>query len=153
MAAKASCWVWRHLEERSALCGRLCLRWKDLTTVQATKIQERSRRCLIWLKHSGVFAFQLHWLGQRFSTFPRKILRVLCGYFEHQRRVQCEGCVVEPLQTITAILLGSTWCRFLLVVFVARRVGRSDEGVFAFLRLKVSWKGGTMAWQALRRRF
>ena len=28
----------------------------------------------------------------RFS-FPRKILRVLCGYFEHQRRVQFEGCV------------------------------------------------------------
>ena len=23
--------------------------------------------------------------------FPRKILQVLCGYFEHQRRVQFEG--------------------------------------------------------------
>ena len=36
-------------------------------------------------------------------SFPRKILRVLCGYFEHQRRVQFEGCVAEPLQTITAM--------------------------------------------------
>ena len=35
------------------------------------------------------------------------ILRVLCGYFEHQRRVQFEGCVAEPLQTITATLRGS----------------------------------------------
>ena len=41
--------------------------------------------------------------------FPRRILRVLCGYFEHQRRVQFEGCVAEPLQTITAILSGSKW--------------------------------------------
>ena len=33
-------------------------------------------------------------------SFPRKILRVFCGYFEHQRRVQFEGCVADPLQTI-----------------------------------------------------
>ena len=41
------------------------------------------------------------------ATFPRKILRVLCGYFQHQRRVQFEGCAAEPLTTITAILPGS----------------------------------------------
>ena len=29
------------------------------------------------------------WEAKDFS-FPRKILRVLCGYFEHQRRVQFE---------------------------------------------------------------
>ena len=47
----------------------------------------------------------------------RKILRVLCLYFEHQRRVQFEGRVLEPLQTITAILRGSKWsCLPLLVV-------------------------------------
>ena len=44
------------------------------------------------------------------SSFPRKILRELCGNFEQQRRVQFEGCVAEPLQTITAILSGSKWC-------------------------------------------
>ena len=32
-----------------------------------------------------------------------------CGYFEHQRRVQFEGCAAEPMQTITAILPGSKW--------------------------------------------
>ena len=42
-------------------------------------------------------------------SFRRKILRVLCGCFEHQRRVQFEGCAAEPLQTITAILPGSVW--------------------------------------------
>ena len=48
---------------------------------------------------------------------PRKILRVLCGYFEHQRRVQFERCVAEPLQTITAILPGSKWsCSLLRLV-------------------------------------
>ena len=42
-------------------------------------------------------------------SFRRKILRVLCGCFEHHRRVQFEGCAAEPLQTITAILPGSEW--------------------------------------------
>ena len=46
----------------------------------------------------------------RFS-FPRKVLRVLCWYFEH-RRVQLEGCAAEPLTT-TAIPPGSKWSRLL----------------------------------------
>ena len=46
----------------------------------------------------------------------RKILQVLCLYFEHQRRVQFEGHVVEPLQTITAILPGSKRSRLSLLV-------------------------------------
>ena len=47
-------------------------------------------------------------------SFPRKILRVLCGYFEQQRRVQFEGCAAEPLTSITAILPGSKWSCLLL---------------------------------------
>ena len=47
-------------------------------------------------------------------SFPRNVLRVLCGYFEHQRRVQFEGCAVEPPRTITAILPGSKWSCLLL---------------------------------------
>ena len=50
-------------------------------------------------------------------SYPRKILRVLCGYFEHQRRVQFQGCVAEPLTTISAILLGSKWsCSLVRIV-------------------------------------
>ena len=45
------------------------------------------------------------WAWAKHFSFPRKILRVLCGYFEHQRR----GCVAEPLQTITAFLPRSKW--------------------------------------------
>ena len=47
-------------------------------------------------------------------SFPRRFLRVLCAFFEHQRRVQFEGCVEEPLQTIPAILPGSKWSCLLL---------------------------------------
>ena len=43
-----------------------------------------------------------------------------CGCFvgfEHQRRVQFEGCVAKPLRTITAILPGSKWsCSLLRIV-------------------------------------
>ena len=38
-----------------------------------------------------------------------RILRVLCGYFEHQRRVQVRGCVAEPVKTMRAIVTGSKW--------------------------------------------
>ena len=54
------------------------------------------------------------WAWATHLSFPRKILRVQIGYFEHQRRVQFEGCVAEPLQTITAILPGSKWSYLLL---------------------------------------
>ena len=39
------------------------------------------------------------WACATHFSFPRKVLRVLCGYFEHQRRVQFERCVAEPLWT------------------------------------------------------
>ena len=45
------------------------------------------------------------WAWATYFSFPRKILRVLCGYSEHQRRVQFEGCVSEPLTTIFRIVL------------------------------------------------
>ena len=41
-------------------------------------------------------------------SFPRKILRVLCGYLEHQRRVQFGGCAAGPLRTITASCQGQS---------------------------------------------
>ena len=56
-------------------------------------------------KASSVSASRWFGAGRRVSV--RKILRLLCGYFEHERPVQFEGCVAEPLQTITAILPGS----------------------------------------------
>ena len=59
------------------------------------------------------------WSRATHFSSPKKILRVLRGYCEHQRRVQFEGCVAEPLQTITAILPGSKWsCLLLLIVLL-----------------------------------
>ena len=52
------------------------------------------------------------WAWATHFRFPRR--RVLCGYFEHQRRVQFEGCAAEPLTTITAFLPGSKWSCLLL---------------------------------------
>ena len=49
------------------------------------------------------------WALATHFSFPRKVFRVLCAYFEHQRRVQFEGYVAEPLQTITAFLPESRW--------------------------------------------
>ena len=54
------------------------------------------------------------WAWATQYSFPRKILRVLCGYSEHQGRVQFEGCAAEPLTAITAFLPGSKWSCVLL---------------------------------------
>ena len=51
-------------------------------------------------------------------SFRRKILRVLCGYLEQQRRAQFQGCVAEPLQD--ALSVATKICPLLkLRVFVA----------------------------------
>ena len=57
----------------------------------------------------------LLWAWATHFCFSKKILRVLCGYFEHQRRVQFEGCVAEPLQTRVQVeLLAVTKIHLLL---------------------------------------
>ena len=62
------------------------------------------------------FSLPVVWAWATHFSFPWKILRVLSGYFEHQRRVQFKGCVAEPLQTITATLPGSQCCLLLRTV-------------------------------------
>ena len=65
----------------------------------------------------------LVWAGATHFNFPIKVLRVRCGYFEHQRRVQFEGCVSELLQTITAILPGSKGSRLLQRIVLRDALG------------------------------
>ena len=48
------------------------------------------------------------------ARHQRYLHNILCGYFEHRRRVQFEGCAAEPLTTIAAILPGSKWSCLLL---------------------------------------
>ena len=45
--------------------------------------------------------FLVVWAWVTHFSFPRKTLRVLCGDFEHQMRVEFEECATEPLTTIT----------------------------------------------------
>ena len=55
--------------------------------------------------------------------------------FEHQRRVQFEGCVAEPLQTITAILPGSKWSCLLLKIVLQDAFSEVTK-IFPFLKLR-----------------
>ena len=60
-------------------------------------------------------------LGNAFQSM--KILQILCGNFDNQRRLQFEGCVAEPPQTITAILFGSKWNYFFLRIVLQDTLG------------------------------
>ena len=46
------------------------------------------------------------WRCARHFGFPQKVMMILCGYFEHPRRVWFEGCVADPLQTTAMCRLG-----------------------------------------------
>ena len=76
------------------------------------------------------------WAWATHFNLNRKILRVPCGYFEHQRRVQFEGCVAEPLQTITATLPGSKWS-WLLQRIVLQDALSEVAQIYPPLKLKV----------------
>ena len=89
------------MEELSEECGKFCWRWRR---VQFFGRRESSGSRSPGLESGeGFRAGQppVAWAWATHFRFPRKILRVLCGYFEPQRRVQFEGCV--------AILPGSKW--------------------------------------------
>ena len=47
-------------------------------------------------------------LGRCTLLSPQRILRTLCGCFDHWRNVLSGRCVVDLLQTITAMFLGSS---------------------------------------------
>ena len=100
-------------------------------------------------ENQGALAFVLHlamafdlvsllvvWAWTTHFSFPRKVLRVLCGYFEHQRRVQFEGCAAEPLQTVTATLPGSKWSCLLLRNGLQNALGEVTQ-IYSSLKLKV----------------
>ena len=62
---------------------------------------------LDWAKAFERVSLPVVWSVGNTAVFPKIILRVPCVYIGHQRQVQCERCVAEPLETITAILPGS----------------------------------------------
>ena len=75
--------------------------------------------------------------------FPQTVLRTLYLSFEHQRRVQFEGCVAEPLQTTTAIFPGSKWS-VLLLRTVMQEAMSEVLNVYPQLMMKVYVDGTTI---------
>ena len=84
--------------------------------------RKESREQLLWFwdlaKAFERVSLPVVWAWATHISFPRKIFRVLSGYFEHWRRLQFEGCVAELLKTITAILPGSKWSCLLLRILL-----------------------------------
>ena len=85
--------VWEILVEMEMFKYRAPEEDQGASLLDLAKAFERVSLLVVW-------AWATHFI------FPTKILRV-CGYFEHQRQVQFAGGVLQPLQTITAILPGS----------------------------------------------
>ena len=76
------------------------------------------------------------WAWATHFSFQRKIVRVLCGYSEHQRRVQFEGCVAEQLQPIPASLPGSKWSSLLLRIVLQDALSEVTQ-IYPPLKLRV----------------
>ena len=105
-------------EERSARCGKPCLRRKDTTTVQAKKTQERSHWCLIWRKLSGVPVFQSCVLGRRISISPGRFFVCCAGTSSTRGAFSVKGASRSRSKPPRPFLRGSKWsCSLLLVVF------------------------------------
>ena len=65
--------------------------------------------------------------GPCILAYRKKNLRILCEYFEHHREVLLEGCVADPLQTITAVLPGSQWSVLLLRIVMLDSMSEVPE--------------------------
>ena len=72
------------------------------------------------------------WTSATHFNFRRKMLLVLCGYFEHQKRVQFEGRVAEPFQPITVTLPGSKGLSEVMKVYPHLRLKVFVNDITAF---------------------
>ena len=68
--------------------------------------------------------------------FPKRVLRVLCGYFAHDRRVPLDTNVSDPMSTIMAILPCSKMVGALVENCHARRYERCLLGFFPELKIR-----------------
>ena len=101
MGGKPSCWLGRHCggAERTV--------WETLFEMERVDYRAgakdpRAITLVLDLAKAPVRASLPDvWAWTTQFIFPRHVLRVLCGYFEHQKRVQFEKCFAEQRQTIT----------------------------------------------------
>ena len=82
----------------SKRCGKFWWRWKDSMTKQKKKIKGASALVVDLAKAFERVSLPVIFAWATHFGFSRKILRMLCGYFEHQRRVQFEGCAADRSQ-------------------------------------------------------
>ena len=108
--------VWQVLMEMERFNGRVKAedRGPVALVLDLSKAFERVSLLVVW-------AWATHF------CFPSKILRVLCGHFEHQRRVQFEGCAAGPLTTITATLPGRSGVACFYAKFCQKRWAKSQK--------------------------
>ena len=99
------CWSKRRSSANSV--GHFDGKWKDLMEKERKRIEGAVALVLDLAKAFERVSLQVVWAWATHFSLARKILRVLCDYSEHQRRVQFEGCAAERSRTITAILQGS----------------------------------------------
>ena len=126
LAAEVSRREWDATDGRNGGAQRtvweVLMKWRDLMEEQKQRIKGLCPSFWTWRKLSSGSASLVAWAWATHFSFPRKILRVLCGYFEHQRRVQFKGCAAERLTIITAILPGTKWsCLLLRIVLLKLR--------------------------------
>ena len=74
------------------------------------------------------------WRCATYYGILQSILPVVCGYFEHQRWVLFEGCVADPLQTITAIIPGPKWTVLLLHTLMRNALSEGSATKFESVR-------------------
>ena len=101
------------------LVGTLCTpptrRWGLRTNPSSEQLKEKQKKRIkepwrwfwAWQRLSSVSASLWCGPGRRTSASQGRSCGCCAVNYEHQRRVQFEGCVAEPLQTISAILPGS----------------------------------------------
>ena len=103
---------------------------------QRQKIKERWPWFWTWRRLSSESAFWWSGLGRRTSVSKGRSCGCCCGYFEHQRRAQFEGCVAEQLQPITASLPGSKWSCLLLRIVLQDALSEVTQ-IYPPLKLRV----------------
>ena len=117
--------------------------WESIDGNGKIKMEEQKQRievlwpwCWTLRRHSSESAFLWSGLGRRFSASHGRSCGCCPVTFEHQRRVQLEGCVAEPPQTITAMLLGSQWSCLLLCIVLQDALSEVMK-IYPSLKLRV----------------
>ena len=89
------------MEKPSKRCGKIQVEMERLDGKTKEEDQGTLALVLDLAKAFERVSLPVVWAWATHFSFRRKKLRVLRGYFEHQRRVQFEGCVAEPVQAST----------------------------------------------------